>query len=890
MSIALYRRYRPQNFQEVIGQEHVTEPLMAALEAGRTTHAYLFSGPRGCGKTTSARILARCLNCAEYPTDTPCGKCESCRELARDGSGSLDVVELDAASHGGVDDARELREQAGFAPVRDRFKIFIIDEAHMVSNQGFNALLKLVEEPPPHVKFIFATTEPEKVIGTIRSRTHHYPFRLVPPPVLENYLSQLCAQEGITAGHNLLSLVVRAGTGSVRDTLSVLDQIIGGSDGVTLDYESAVALLGYTSAHLLDNTINAIANQDGSALFGVVDSVVKSGHDPRRFVEDLLQRLRDLVIIALAGESVHDVFVSVPDDQYALMVNQAQQLGARRASKSADLVNEALTTMAGATAPRLQLELLCARLLVSQADAGASVASVPASPVSAGVVPGSSAPVASVVNSSSLSGAAPTSVPGQSANFAARKAAENPHKPVSDPRHRPMPSFSPVAGPGQTDPVQAASVESEPVSADTILTQAEQGDTNPAISERVDPNPVQTQSAQVLTSSQRADEKSDIQPEPEVERTELEKIQAKWNQIIAKTNSNQEAARIMAASTGAVSFENNVIVVGFIDDESANAFNFSHPAIFALAHAVYDETGLKTRCEGKFISPERLTASAATSESPGDRHPKDDAPREKATSGATASVEEFRYPLPVEPDDGLEEEEIPEEDPIYDLDRSQVQNNGDPAGVLGALLDGVSLREMRFGVDSELSYEAESAELEETIPFDGVGEILEEEVTSTPLPPAQATPAPQVASATSPAPSSSNVPFFAQNMPAPPPLEPSFVRSSQVETSFSASRGLGSGANHSAGVTPQNSGSQNEDTGRVFRDRGTSNSTFLTSQEHPTFSRNRASDEALGEESEWDEVSLDDPEISQSNLVGINVVLDKFDAKVIEEIPHEAGM
>ncbi|MEU9083011.1 DNA polymerase III subunit gamma and tau [Streptomyces sp. NPDC048357] len=366
-SLALYRRYRPESFAEVIGQEHVTAPLMQALRNNRVNHAYLFSGPRGCGKTTSARILARCLNCEQGPTPTPCGECQSCRDLARNGPGSLDVIEIDAASHGGVDDARDLREKAFFGPASSRYKIYIIDEAHMVTSAGFNALLKVVEEPPEHLKFIFATTEPEKVIGTIRSRTHHYPFRLVPPGTLRDYLGEVCGREGATVEDGVLPLVVRAGAGSVRDSMSVMDQLLAGAgeDGVT--YAMATSLLGYTEGSLLDSVIDAFAAGDGAAAFEVVDRVVEGGNDPRRFVADLLERLRDLVILAAVPEAGEKGLIDAPADVVERMQAQASVFGAAELSRAADLVNTGLTEMRGATSPRLQLELICARVLLPAA-------------------------------------------------------------------------------------------------------------------------------------------------------------------------------------------------------------------------------------------------------------------------------------------------------------------------------------------------------------------------------------------------------------------------------------------------------------------------------------------------------------------------------------------
>ena len=373
MSLALYRKYRPSVFADVIGQEHVTVPLSNALESGRTHHAYLFSGPRGCGKTSSARIMARSLNCVKGPTPNPCGECQSCNDLVANGPGSLDVIELDAATHGLVDDARDLRDKAFFAPVQSRYKIYIIDEAHQLGPGAANALLKVVEEPPPHVIFIFATTEPEKLIATIRSRTHHYPFRLVPPGILAAHLEKICNHEGVSVAKGVIPLVVRASGGSVRDALSVLGQLLAGAGKDGVSYEIAIQLLGCTDGALLDDAIDAIAAHDGATLFKTIDRVIESGHDPRRFTSDMLERIRDLMIVdALKDSANNSILRDIPDDQMERMRNQANRIGTANLSRAADIAAEGLTQMRGATAPRLMLELICGRILLPIGDSGES--------------------------------------------------------------------------------------------------------------------------------------------------------------------------------------------------------------------------------------------------------------------------------------------------------------------------------------------------------------------------------------------------------------------------------------------------------------------------------------------------------------------------------------
>jgi DNA polymerase-3 subunit gamma/tau len=452
VALALYRKYRSATFAEVIGQEHVTAPLMQALSAGRINHAFLFSGPRGCGKTSSARILARSLNCVQGPTPTPCGVCDSCKDLAPNGSGSIDVIEIDAASHGGVDDARDLRERAYYAPVRDRYKVYIIDEAHMVTTQGFNALLKLVEEPPDFLIFIFATTEPDKVLQTIRSRTHHYPFRLIPPSVLRAHLERICQAEAATVEATVFPLVVRAGGGSARDSLSILDQLLAGAGAEGVTYAMAVGLLGVTDSALLDDVTDALAVGDSAAVYATIDRVVEAGHDPRRFAADLLDRFRDLVVLDSVPDAVEKGLIDYPGDQAERMVDQSRRIGTASLVRFADITHSTLTEMRGTTSPRLMLELLSARMLLPDAASdsaallqrierlerrqGMGISTEPQALAPAASAPAASAPAAPAP-------AAPTPVLAKAV------------------RAEPAPAESPAAESAQAESVPAESVPAE---------------------------------------------------------------------------------------------------------------------------------------------------------------------------------------------------------------------------------------------------------------------------------------------------------------------------------------------------------------------------------------------------------------------------------------------
>ncbi|WP_262001273.1 DNA polymerase III subunit gamma and tau [Microbacterium sp. Mcb102] len=577
MTTALYRRYRPETFGEMIGQSQVTDPLMTALRGDRVGHAYLFSGPRGCGKTTSARILARCLNCAEGPTDVPCGVCPSCVELSRAGGGSLDVVEIDAASHNGVDDARDLRERATFAPSRDRYKIFILDEAHMVTPQGFNALLKLVEEPPEHVKFIFATTEPEKVLGTIRSRTHHYPFRLVPPAAMLEYVEKLCAEEGVIVEQGVLPLVVRAGGGSPRDTLSLLDQLIAGSDApagsetVTVGYARAVSLLGYTHGALLDEIVDALAAGDAAAAFPAIDRVVQTGQDPRRFVDDLLERLRDLIVIAAVGAGASAVLRGIAEDDLQRMRGQAEVFGAARLSRTADVVSAALDDMSGATSPRLHLELMVARVLASATDAAAAA---PAAP------PAERAP-------------APT---------------------------RPTAASAPVSAPAASVPTPAPSVsDTPPASAPAVATPA-------APSSAGAEAPAQeTTATEPAAAEPSATEPSATEPPAPRGPVTFDSIRASWPAVLTRLEGISRTSWLLATAVQPLAYvtDTEVLTLGFTSQHDVAKFKGTTPGSGPSDHlrsAIEHELGVRV----KYL-PAPMPAGGA--------------PRQSAASGPSAPAD-----------------------------------------------------------------------------------------------------------------------------------------------------------------------------------------------------------------------------------------------------------
>ncbi|WP_285364123.1 DNA polymerase III subunit gamma and tau [Microbacterium sp. LMC-P-041] len=606
MTTALYRRYRPESFGEMIGQSQVTEPLMTALRGDRVGHAYLFSGPRGCGKTTSARILARCLNCAEGPTDVPCGKCPSCVELSRAGGGSLDVVEIDAASHNGVDDARDLRERATFAPSRDRYKIFILDEAHMVTPQGFNALLKLVEEPPEHVKFIFATTEPEKVLGTIRSRTHHYPFRLVPPAAMLEYVEKLCGEEGVVAERGVLPLVVRAGGGSPRDTLSLLDQLIAGSDSpagsetVTVAYERAVALLGYTHAALLDEIVDALAGADAAAAFPAIDRVVQTGQDPRRFVDDLLERLRDLIVIAAVGAGASSVLRGIADDELARMRTQADSFGSARLSRTADIVSAALDDMSGATSPRLHLELMVARVLAAGADAVAAVPSAPAAAASApprASAPAQAAPAAAVASSAAPAAAAPA------APAAAPQAAAD----------RPATTTEPAGGEtGESDTAEATPADATSSAAPAV-------DAAPAADVAAPSGPVA-----------------------------FEQITAAWPAVLKRLESVSRTSWLLATAVQPLAYvtDTEVLTLGFTSQHDVAKFKGTTPGSGPSDHlrgAIEQELGVRV----KYL-PAPMPAGGAPRQpaTPSSGRPTDDAPASEPASAESPRAQSPRSQTP----------------------------------------------------------------------------------------------------------------------------------------------------------------------------------------------------------------------------------------------------
>ena len=886
---------------------------MAALRGERTVHAYLFSGPRGCGKTTSARILARCLNCAQAPTDTPCGECASCRELAGDGPGSLDVVEMDAASHGGVDDARDLVERAAFAPSRDRYKIFIIDEAHMVTTQGFNALLKLVEEPPAHIKFIFATTEPEKVIGTIRSRTHHYPFRLVSPARMEEYLSQICAEEGITPEPGVLGLVVRAGGGSVRDSLSVLDQLMGGSETSTLSYSQAVALLGYTDSGLLDRAVNAIAESSGSQLFGVVEELIGAGHEPRRFVEDLLQRLRDLIVIDLAGEAAADALGELPQDQLAAMRTQAQALGAARATESAERANEALSAMVGATSPRLQLELLCARLLLP----GSSAAELSGS--SFGGAAGESTAARPVTGSAASGGNArksPQDIAREKARAAAAAAAAqrgasvlsgSPSVPsVSAPQ--PATSVSvqnDAAAPAPSAPQQATESPASPAADRPVERPVEQH--APRVEERSAQQAVQP--AGELAAQQPLEGSVEQVPSPEgSEPDHAAELTVRWEEV---TSSGRFAQAIFSGPTRVLGSWGSQVALEFSSEKvlgalqdprnverlSAHLSHFTSVPVTVRVIAAAAKQADAPGQSGNAAAAEATQSPAATQPRPsgpdgGGAHPKANAataaaapaPAPASAAGAPARQEAVRGAGSAAADDEWPEpEELSDPDDAEDYPPSRQQaapgNASSGAASPGPANSG-SASPGSANPGGEIPFYLQNMPMPQ--PFAGPNDM-----PASPGSPAlggsqlaAAQPAAGQVAAGQPA-----APEPTQDFHIPrPPQRTQEVPTYDAREHLRQLRHGAAGGNAPAGSAPGGRGATGP--GPSVNAPAAPASSAPAGPNSP---HNSAPQAGVGYSTEEDDVSLDDPTIEQSNVVGLQVVVEMLSGTIVEEIDTAQG-